>query len=99
MCDRISLATSGKTVWRDQEEQVGQLNEMLLGWANYFRLGYVTAAWRVVQQHTCRRLRWWLRRKHRERRGKGQQYPPMQLYEKYGLVELIRRVRRLPLWA
>jgi len=99
ICERISAATGGSTVWRDEEEEVGKLNGILLGWANYFRLGYVTAAWRVVQQHTCRRLRWWLRRKHREKRGKGQQYPYMQLYEKYGLVELVRVVRRLPLWA
>jgi RNA-directed DNA polymerase len=99
ICERISAATSGSTVWRDEEEQVGKLNQLLVGWANYFRLGYVTAAWRVVQQHACRRLRWWMRRKHREQRGKGQQYPYMQLYEKYGLVELVRAVRRLPLWA
>jgi RNA-directed DNA polymerase len=99
ICKRIGLASSGSTLWRDEEEQVGRLNGMLLGWANYFRLGYVTAAWRVVQQHACRRLRWWLRRKHRERRGKGQQYPYMRLYEKYGLVELVRAVRRIPLWA
>jgi RNA-directed DNA polymerase len=99
ICERISAATSGSTVWRDEEEQVGKLNQLLVGWAHYFRLGYVTAAWRVVQQHACRRLRWWMRRKHREKRGKGQQYPYMQLYEKYGLVELVRAVRRLPLWA
>jgi RNA-directed DNA polymerase len=99
ICERISVATSGSTVWRDEEEQVGRLNQMLAGWANYFRLGYVTAAWRVVQQHACRRLRWWLRRKHRECAGKGQRYPDMQLYEWYGLVNLVRSVRRLPLWA
>jgi RNA-directed DNA polymerase len=99
LCEQISWATRGSTVWRDEAEQVGQLNQVLVGWANYFRLGYVTAAWRVVQQHACRRLRWWLRRKHREPRGKGQTYPDMRLYEKYGLVNLVRAVRRLPLWA
>jgi RNA-directed DNA polymerase len=99
ICAQISLASRGSTLWRDEEEQVGKFNRMLLGWANYFRLGYVTAAWRVVQQHACRRLRWWLRRKHRERRGKGQRYPYMRLYEKYGLVELVHAVRRIPLWA
>jgi RNA-directed DNA polymerase len=99
ICDRISAVTCGSTTWRDEEEQVGQLNRMLLGWANYFRLGYVTAAWQVVQQHTCRRLRWWLRRKHKARAGRGQHYPDLRLYEDYGLVNLVRRVRRLPLWA
>jgi RNA-directed DNA polymerase len=99
ICARIGAATSGKTVWRDAEEQVGKLNQLLLGWANYFRIGYVTGAWKVVQQHTCRRLRWWLRRKHRAKAGKGPTYPDLRLYEKYGLVELVRAVRRLPLWA
>jgi RNA-directed DNA polymerase len=99
ICERIGEATSGKTVWRDEEEQVGKLNQLLLGWANYFRIGYVTGAWKVVQQHACRRLRWWMRRKHREKAGRGQHYPDMQLYEKYGLVNLVRVVRRLPLWA
>jgi RNA-directed DNA polymerase len=99
ICSEISRLTSGRTTWRDEEEQVGRLNAKLLGWANYFRLGYVTAAWRVVQQHTCRRLRWWLRRKHRACWGRGQHYPDMQLYEKYGLVSLVRAVGRIPLWA
>jgi RNA-directed DNA polymerase len=99
ICDKISVATSSRTVWRDEREQVGKLNSLLLGWANYFRIGYVTAAWRVVQQHACRRLRWWLRRKHKEKSGRGAHYPDMQLYERWGLVNLVRRVRRLPLWA
>jgi len=97
--ERISVATCGATVWREAEEMVGQLNQMLVGWANYFSLGYVTAAWGVVQQHACRRLRWWLRRKHKARAGRGQHYPDMQLYERYGLVNLVRTVRRRPLWA
>jgi RNA-directed DNA polymerase len=96
---KIRQATSGRTVWRSVAEQVAQLNALLLGWANYFRIGYVTAAWRVVQQHACRRLRRWMRRKHKAKRGRGQQYPDMQLYERWGLVNLVRSVRRLPLWA
>jgi RNA-directed DNA polymerase len=99
ICEQISLVTGGSTTWRDPEVQVGILNRLLLGWASYFRLGYVTGAWRVVQQHACRRLRWWLRRKHKAKRGKGQPYPDMQLDERWGLVNLARTVRRLPLWA
>jgi RNA-directed DNA polymerase len=99
VCNKVREATSGSTVWRDEGEEVARLNQLLLGWANYFRIGYVTAAWKVVQQHACRRLRRWLRRKHREKAGRGQRYPDVQLYEKYGLVELVRAVRRIPLWA
>jgi group II intron reverse transcriptase/maturase len=98
ICQKISEATSSQTTLRTAAEQVTKLNQLLVGWANYFRLGYVTAAWRVVQQHACRRLRWWLRRKHKEKAGRGG-YPDMQLYELWGLANLVRCVRRLPLWA
>ena len=99
ICKRIGDETRGRTMWRDEREQVARLNQVLVGWANYFRIGYVTAAWKVVQQHTCRRLRWWMRKKHREKAGRGQTYPDMRLYEKYGLVEMVRTVKRIPLWA
>lgn len=98
ICERIHEETRGSTTWRGLGEQVRRLNQMLMGWGNYFRLGYVTGAWKVVQQHACRRLRWWIRRK-RGQSGGGQHYPDMQLYEKYGLVNLVRGIRRIPLWA
>jgi RNA-directed DNA polymerase len=98
ICQRISEETSSRTTWRDVAEEVHRLNQILLGWGHYFRLGYVTGAWQIVQQHTCRRLRWWLRRKHKQR-GKHQGYPDLQLYERYGLQKLTRAIRRLSLWA
>lgn len=98
ICDKISKETSGRTTFRDETEEVRQLNQILRGWGNYFRIGYVTGAWQIVQQHGCRRLRWWLRRKH-GRRGGVQSYPDMKLYEKYGFVKLIEVVKRISLWA
>jgi RNA-directed DNA polymerase len=99
ICDKISVETQGRTTYRTEREQVTKLNQMMVGWANYFRLGYVTAAWQTVQQHACRRLRRWLRRKHQERTGHADRYCDLQLYEGWGLVQLLRCVRRLPLWA
>lgn len=99
ICDRIGEATNRSTLGRDEGEQVGKLNQLLLGWANYFRLGPVSAAWDAVQNHACRRLRQWLQRKHRGRGGTVSQYPNMCLYEDHGLVMLDRRVRKLSLWA
>jgi group II intron reverse transcriptase/maturase len=98
ICERISEETSSRTTWRDEADQVRRLNQILGGWGNYFRLGYVTGAWHDVQQHACRRLRWWLRRKHGQSGG-HQGYPDMQLYEKYGLLNLRRSIRRISLWA
>jgi RNA-directed DNA polymerase len=98
ICKRISEVASRPMLWRDVDEQVVRLNQVLSGWANYFSLGFVTRAWEVVQKHACRRLRWWLCRKHGQSGGvRG--YPDLQLYEKYGLVKLIESVRRVPLWA
>jgi RNA-directed DNA polymerase len=97
-CDKLSVETRRQTTLRSETEQVTRLNRMLRGWANYFRLGYVTGAWQVVQQHACRRLRRWLRRKHGQAGG-VHGYPDLRLYEDYGLVHLVREVSRLPLWA
>jgi group II intron reverse transcriptase/maturase len=98
VCKKIHDQTSRSTTWRDIDDEVSRLNQILIGWGDYFRLGYVTGAWRVVQQHACRRLRWWLRRKHAQT-SSGQGYPDMKLYKEYGLVNLTRSIRRLPLWA
>jgi RNA-directed DNA polymerase len=99
ICDQISAATRCQTTYRTEREQVTTLNQILVGWATYFRLGYVTAAWQTVQQHACRRLRRWLRRQHKERTGRADRYSDLQLHEGWGLVHLLRSVRRLSLWA
>ena len=99
VCAQIGQATGRSTLGRDEGEQVATLNRIILGWGNYFRLGPVSAAWRSVQNHACRRLRQWLQRKHRGRGGTVGQFPSMHLYEEYGLVDLERRVRRLSPWA
>jgi hypothetical protein len=70
----------------------------LTGWANYNRIGYVTGAWKVVQEQTCRRFRRWVCRKHRGDR-RYQKLPDLSLYENYGLVKLTECIRRKPLWA
>jgi group II intron reverse transcriptase/maturase len=98
ICDKISEMTRARTTWRNEEEQVGQLNLVLRGWANYFSIGYVTGAWKVVQEHACRRLRWWLRRKRKAKRVR-RQIPDLRLYEDWGLLDLFRTVRRSSLWA
>jgi group II intron reverse transcriptase/maturase len=98
ICEKISEATSSRTTWRTVEVAVGYVNRLLAGWGNYFRLGYVTRAWQIVQQHACRRLRRWLRRKQGQRGG-PQNPPDLRLYEKYGLLKLTASIRRKPLWA
>lgn len=98
ICQQISELTSARTTWRTEANEVARLNLLLSGWANYFRIGHVTGAWQIVQQHACRRLRWWLRRK-TGTRGGPQNPPDLRLYEDYGLVKLAAKIRRKPLWA
>jgi group II intron reverse transcriptase/maturase len=98
ICEKISEETSRRTTYRSEAEQVQRLNQMLMGWGHYFRLGYVTGAWKVVQQHACRRVRWWWRAKHKQKAGRRGP-PDLSLYEEYGLVNLVKAIKRLPLWA
>lgn len=74
------------------------LNRQLIGWANYFCLGPVSKAYRAVEQHTCWRLRHWLRTKHKVQNSGTKQYADEVLYEKFGLVRLTRRTASFP-WA
>ncbi len=55
VCRRISEATDRKWCGRDTEEQVGQLNRIMVGWANYFCQGPVGKPYRIVTQHACKK--------------------------------------------
>jgi RNA-directed DNA polymerase len=63
MCSTIREQTSRSWTFLDTEEMIARLNRQLVGWANYFCLGPVKAAYRIVDTHVCFRLRQWLGRK------------------------------------
>ena len=99
VCRRISEATDRKWGWRDAEEQVGQLNRILVGWANYFCHGPVGRPYRTVTQHARNRLRRWLCRKHKMQTGQAiTRYPDQHLHCELGLVLLRLCDRNVP-WA
>ena len=99
ICRDISAATGRDRLLLDSAEMVQALNRKLVGWANYFSLGPVSAAYQAVDSHTRYRLRQWLRRKHEGRSRPGvMHYPDEYLYGSLGLVRLERRTRNLP-WA
>ena len=80
------------------EEIVRDVNDFLRGWANYFRLGPVSKAYRAVDAHTRYQLRWWLCRKHKVQ-GRGiTRFPDEYLYRTLGLVRLEPLTHSLP-WA
>ena len=98
ICADVSEQTQRSTLGQPTEEKVAELNRKLRGWANYFCLGPVSKAYRVVDSHTRQRLRQWLCRKHQTAgRGTGA-YPDEYLYEKLGLLRLEKLTANLP-WA
>jgi group II intron reverse transcriptase/maturase len=93
---RLSELTSRRTLRMDVQALVGQLNRLLVGWANYFCLGPVSKAYRAVDAHATSRLRRWLCEKHKVSSGGYSRYSDRQLGEQLGLVRLPLLPRRYP---
>jgi group II intron reverse transcriptase/maturase len=98
LCESISEQTSRRFLSQDAEEVVGRLNRQLRGWANYFRLGPVSKAYRAVDCHVRERLRRWLCKKHKQPGPGFTRYPNAYLYQDLGLVRLPSLTRNFP-WA
>ena len=82
MVKSVRLVTESKMTGLQAELIVKRLNQMLEGWANYFRLGQVSPAYQAIDRYTTQRLRRWLCKKHKVQ-GSGwskypDQYPPCQ---------------------
>lgn len=98
LCESIHELTDRRVLWLDAEEIVGRLNSRLWGWANYFRLGPVSQAYRTVDRYVTRRLRRWLCQKHKLPGRGTTRYPDAYLYDTLRLIRLPALTRNLP-WA
>jgi RNA-directed DNA polymerase len=87
----IHAQTGRRWLWLEPQEMVERLNRLLCGWASYFCLGTVTAAYRRVSAHVCSRLRRWLVRKYRIRGPGWSRFSAHYLYTELGLLRLQRR--------
>lgn len=96
--ESIREKTDRKRCLLAAEVVVAELNDGLRGWANYFKLGPVSAAYRAIDAYVTQRLRRWLCHKHKIRGSGGNRYPDAYLYEKLGLIRLPTLTRNLP-WA
>lgn len=97
-CEAMSLTLARDTANTAAADKVQEVNQKLRGWANYFCLGAVSKAYKAVQQHTCYRLRQWLRRKHKTGRAGNSKYRDQYLYERLGLLDITKLTPTFP-WA
>ena len=96
---RSARQTSGRTTWRDGGGAGAPAQPDLMGWAQLLSTGLrhgSLAGGAAARLPTAPLV---VATEARGKRGGGQGYPDMQLYEEYGLVKLVRAIRRIPLWA
>jgi hypothetical protein len=94
--EKIHALTDRSGTLRDTTTLIGKLNLTLRGWANYFRVGAVSKAYRALDAYAAVRIRRWLRSKHKLRRRRGGTYPLSHLYGHFGLVRLSRLGHDVP---
>ena len=98
ICSTLGEATQRRWVRTEVQDRVRRLNEVMIGWADYFCLGPVSKAYRAVDNHAHHRLRQWLCAKHKKP-GQGlSRYPDTYLEQRLGLVRLEERTRNFS-WA
>ena len=98
LCREISEMTGRRWTLLPVEDRVARINRKLTGWSNYFCLGPVSKAYKTVDRHVCRRLRQWLRAKHKVRGQGKSRFPDKYLYDELNLVRLEVRTRHFS-WA
>ena len=91
ICEAISNETRRSTTPLDHKIVVTKLNQMMNGWANYFCLGPVSKAYRAVEKHARRRLRQWLRAKHKPSKTSTGKFSIAYLHDRCGLIRLTQR--------
>ena len=88
LAQSLSQLTDRGSLRHDVHELVGELNRCLRGWANYFRLGFVSPAYRSIHHHACRRLRQWLQQKFRKLARGTSRLSDDELCHEYDLINL-----------
>ncbi len=95
LCRVIGERTGRSRLHLEPKELVEDLLRRLTGWVNYFQLGQVSKAYRIVDAHVRYRLRRWLCAKYGIRGSGRTRFPDQYLAEVLGVSTLDRLRRRL----
>ena len=87
-CRTMHDLTTTRWGWREYPPCMRRLNDVLRGWANSFCWGSTSKAYRRVRQHTRKRLRQWVCKKHRVRSRRDLRYSDAWRHQERGLVNL-----------
>lgn len=90
--DNIRALLNHWTLHVPEKEAISALNRKVKGWAAYFHYGNSSRAFNTMQEFIFARVRRWLWRRHKRRRGKYEAYPNELLHQHYNLW-------KLPMWA
>ncbi len=90
--DGVHEWTTRHWLFLSAEEQIGRINRLLAGWANYFSVGTRYSAYGKIDQYVFRRLRRWWAAKHKERNWRTSRftglYASRKLGQRFGAVLL-----------
>jgi len=96
VCETISALTDRSKCGQSTRTTMRDLNRVLSGWANYFCLGPISRAYRIINSHVRWRFRQWWQAKHRRRETAPWWRWSRWLEQEFGLLQLRRDPRRLP---
>jgi RNA-directed DNA polymerase len=68
--DKVSAMTYRSTRHRRPEMLIQSINQLLAGWADYFRHGVSKAVFNAIDSHAWNRIMRWLRRKYKQGRSR-----------------------------
>jgi RNA-directed DNA polymerase len=86
--NRLREITQRSMTLKAAREVVAEINEITVGWGNYFALGHYHRSFGQMNHFMAQRLRQWLRCKHRKTWGKYHCWPNHTLFSEYGLYRL-----------
>ena len=95
ICRKIGEHVDEHSTPRTAKEVAGKLNQMLVGWGNYFDLGQVGPACEGIDAHAIKRLRQWFWRKHKVKSRSCVQFTDERPRNQYGLTTTTKD----PPWA